>query len=74
MKTCYKSLKQLDSQRETIQWFRSHLSERIYLVNAERKLLDFGKTSYWVLKGSLLGSPLFLIYVNDTPQAVNLTF
>ena len=74
MKTCYKCLTQLDSQRETIQWFRSHLSERICLVNAERKLLDFGKTSYWVPKGSVLGPPLFLICVKDTPQAVNLTF
>ena len=67
LKICYKSLKQLNSQRETIQWFRSYLSERICLVNTERKLLDIGKTSSRVPKGSLLGPPLFLIYVNDTP-------
>ena len=29
----------------TLQWFRSYLSERIFLVNIESKLSDFGKSS-----------------------------
>ena len=48
----------------TLEWFRSYLSEEIFLVSIKSKLSDFGKISFWV--------PLFLIYVNNMPQAVNL--
>ena len=37
------------------------------------KLSDFGKISCKVLQGSILGLLLFLIYVNDMPQAVKST-
>ena len=57
----------------TLKWFRSYLSERIFLVNIESKLSDFGKTSCGVPKGSILGLLLFLIYVNDMPRAVKST-
>ena len=38
-----------------LQWFRSYLSERIFLVNIERKPSDFGKISFRVPQGSILG-------------------
>ena len=53
--------------------FKSYLSERIFLVNIENKLSDFGKISCRVPQGSILGPLMFLIYVNDMPQAVTLT-
>ena len=63
MRFCYKNSK----------WFRSYLSERIFLVNIENKLSDFGEISYGVSQGSVLGLLLFLIYVNDMPQAITST-
>ena len=57
----------------TLQWFRSYLSERIFLVNIESKLSDFGKVSCGVPQGSILGLVWFLIYVNNIPQAVEST-
>ena len=57
----------------TLQWFRSYLSERIFLVNIESKLSDFGKISCGVPQGSTLGLLLFLIYMHDMPQAVEST-
>ena len=56
----------------TLQWFRSYLSERIFLVNTESKLSDFGNFS-WGTTRVYLRSPFF-IYVNDMPQAVKSTF
>ena len=56
-----------------LQWFRSFLSERIFLVNIESKLSDFGKISSEVPKGSILVPLLFLIYVNNMPQVVKST-
>ena len=70
MTFCYKSLKQLNFQNKIIQWFRSYLCERIFLVETENKLSDFGKISCGVPQGSNLGHLLFLIYVSDKPQAV----
>ena len=57
----------------TVKWFKSYLSEKIFLVNIENKLSDFGEISCGVPQGSILRPLLFLIYVNDMPQAVTST-
>ena len=66
-------LKAIRFSKGTLQWFRSYLSERIFLVNIESKLSDFGKISLGVPQGSILRPLLFLIYVNDMPQTVKST-
>ena len=66
-------LKAIKLSKSTIKWFKSSLSERIFLVNIENKLSDFGKFSCGVPQGSILGPLLFLIYVNDMPEAVTST-
>ena len=66
-------LKAIKFSESTIKWFKSYLSERIFLVNIENKLSDFGEISCGVPQGSILGPLLFLIYVNDMPQAVTST-
>ena len=63
-------LKAIKLSESTIKWFKSYLSERIFLVNIENKLSNFGKISCGVPQGSILGPLLFLIYVNDMPQAI----
>ena len=60
-------------KESNIKWFKSYLSERIFLVNIENKLSDFGEISCGVPQGSILGPLLFLIYVNNMPQAVTST-
>ena len=55
---------------QSLQWFRSYLCDQIFLVEAENKLSDFGKISSGVSQGSILGPLLFLIDINDLPQAV----
>ena len=66
-------LKVIKFSKSTIKWFKSYLSERIFLVNIENKLSDFRKISCGVPQGSILGHLLFLIYVNDMPQAITST-
>ena len=65
-------LKAIRFSKGTLQWFRSILSERIFLVNIESKLSDVGKIYFGVAEGSILGPLLFLINVNDMPQAIKL--
>ena len=52
-------------------WFQSYLSGRIFFISVENQLSDYGGISCGVPKGSILGPLLFIIYVNDMPQAVN---
>ena len=54
-----------------ITWFPSYLSERIFFISIETQLPDYGRISCGIPQGSILGSLLFLIYVNDMPPAVN---
>ena len=63
-------LKAIKFSESTIKWFKSYLSERIFLVNIENKLSNFGDISCGVPQGSILGPLLFLIYVNDMPHEV----
>ena len=66
-------LKAIKFYESTIKWLKSYLSERIFLVNIENKLSDFGKISCRVPQRSILAPLLFLIFVNDMQQAVTST-
>ena len=50
-------------------WFR-YLCERIFFIEIENQLSDYGKVSGGAPQGSILGPLLFLVHVKDMPQAV----
>ena len=65
-----KKLEAIGFSDQCIRWFRSYLYERLFSIEIENQLSDFGKVSCGVPQGSILRPLLFLIYVNDMPQAV----
>ena len=67
-----KKLETIGFSDKCIRWFWSYLYDRIFFIEIENQLSDFGKVSCGVLQGSILGPLLFLIYVNEMPQAVKL--
>ena len=55
---------------KVISWFESHLPGRTFKVNIDKKLSDPGNLTCGFPQGSILGPLLFLLYVNNMPQAV----
>ena len=58
--------------RETaIEWYKSYLEDRYFVVNVEGSTSQKAELNCGVPQGSILGPLIFLIYVNDMSQAVN---
>ena len=55
----------------SINWFQSYISNRIFQVNVQSKYSSIEKIDCGMLQGSILGSLLFLLYVNDVKQTVD---
>ena len=55
---------------DTIGWFKSYLSNQLFRVNLGNCYSDSSNITCGVPQGSILEPLLFLIYVNDMPQAV----
>ena len=64
-------LNAMSFSNHTIGWFKSYLSNRLFKVHLENCYSDSSSITCGVPRGSILGPLLFLIYVNDMPQAVN---
>ena len=56
---------------QSITWFESYLSNRRFQVNEKNKYSNVASINCGVQQGSILGPLLFLLYVNDMPQAVD---
>ena len=55
---------------KTVAWFKSYLSDRAFKVNINNHFPDLSKISCGVPQGSIFDPFLFLLYINDMPQAV----
>ena len=56
--------------KHTVNWFKSYLSNRSFLVNLGNSFSQPASVSCGVTQSSILGRLLFSIYVNDMSQAV----
>ena len=60
----------LGFSKDLILWFKSYLSYRKFKVNLNKSFSEPGQLLCGVPHRSILGSLLFLLYINDMPLAV----
>ena len=54
-----------------VAWFKSYLSDQAFKVNMNNHFSDLSKIYCGIPQGSILGPLLFLLNVNDMPQAIH---
>ena len=64
-------MKYFGFRTSVIKWFESYLSNRKFLVCIDNIFSEPGALRYGVPQGSILGSLLFLLYVNDLFQSLS---
>ena len=67
-------MKHLGFADSVIFWFQSYLTNQTFFVNIRKDFSPPGELSCGVPQGSILGLLIFLLYVNDMPQAVDSDF
>ena len=54
-----------------LEWFKSYLSDRLHCVVLSGIESNWVTVTSGVPQGSILGPTLFLLYINDMPEALN---
>ena len=63
-------MKYMGFSNDVTKWFECYLFKRMFSVNVGNSFSDKALINCGVPQGSILGSLLFLLYVNDMVQAV----
>ena len=66
-----KKMEFIGFSEETTKWFKSYLWNRKFKVHIKNIFLEPGNHLCRVSQGSILGPLLFLLYINDMPEAVD---
>jgi len=64
-------MKYLSFSEEVTLWFKSYLANRKFKVHIKKTFSEPGNLLCGVPQGSILGPLLFLLYINDMPQAID---
>jgi Reverse transcriptase (RNA-dependent DNA polymerase) len=71
-KILLKKLEKIGIKNTSLQWFTNYLAGRTQKVEINGKLSDIESLTISILQGSILGPILFLCFINDLPNCIEM--